>query len=86
MKKETAQRIAQQNASEFLNSLTNYSEQIKNLGTRGNNEIKIPYGNIKGDTVELWEVLGSLLILKWDLDDIKVRDEDETNLYVLISV
>lgn len=86
MEKENATRFAQQNSLEFLNSLTNYSEQVKNLGIRGNRYIKIPYGNIKDDTVELWEVLNCLLILKWDLVDIKVRDEDESNLHVLITV
>lgn len=86
MKKETVHRIAQQNALSFLNSLTDYSEQVKNLGIRGNRDLKVPYGNIKEDTVELWEVLNSLLILEWDLADIKVRDEDESNLYVVISV
>ena len=86
MKKETAQRIAQQNALSFLNSLTDYSEQVENLGIRGNRYIRIPYGIIKEDTIGLWEVLNSLLILNWTLDDIEIKDEDETHLYVLISV
>ncbi len=86
MKKETAQRIAQRNALSFLNSLTDYSEQVENLGIRGNRYIRIPYGIIKEDTIGLWEVLNSLLILNWTLDDIEIKDEDETHLYVLISV
>jgi hypothetical protein len=86
MKKENAQRFAEQNSLEFLNKLTDYSAQVKNLGIRGNRNIKIPYGNIMDDTIELWEVLNCLLILKWNLDDIKVRDEDESNLYILITV
>lgn len=84
-KKTSVLSMAKLNALSFLNEISNYSSQLNNLGHRGNNTIKIPYGDkvlYENKPVEYWEIHSSLLILGWEPYEIRrCEDEDEDNTY-----